>query len=458
MKMLDRDQRPAGMGVDPAAARVALGRVGVKMERAVDGAQRGLVVLGAVGQDLGGEAQAGRVVARLGVDLARHAHGNPDIVGLVPALAHGDAADVGAQRLGEIEAGVDGECLVGEPTNIAEALAGHGIEAGQGPQVEVVGAHVARGLGPSLPDLLQTDARLDRAHDALGHPVLQVENVGDVAVEAVGPDVVAGGSVDQLANDPHPRSGLADAAFEHVAHAQLARDLAHVDRTALVGEAGITGDHEEGAHAAERGDDLLDQAIGEVLLLRIAAHVGEGQDRDRRPVGWRHRPQPANYAGSGAQRRTIPGQRVDGDRLGHVLDRMAGQIDDAMRQPAGDMLERGAERQMPPGSASASIRAAMFTPSPNRSPPWIMTSPTWMPIRNSRRRSTEISLLASASRCCTATAHSTAFTALANSASNASPAVLAIRPAWAAMASPRTARWAVSCRSVQVSSCSISRA
>ena len=34
-------------------------------------------------------------------------NGDADIIGLVPALAHGDAADVGTQRLGEGEIGVD---------------------------------------------------------------------------------------------------------------------------------------------------------------------------------------------------------------------------------------------------------------------------------------------------------------------------------------------------------------
>src|SRR6516164_5555680 len=42
-------------------------------------------------------------------------------------------------------------------------------------------------------------------------------------------------------------------------------------------------------------------------------------------------------------------------------------------------------RQIPPGSASASSRAAMLTPSPKMSPSSIMMSPTLMPMRNSMR-------------------------------------------------------------------------
>jgi hypothetical protein len=40
--------------------------------------------------------------------------------------------------------------------------------------------------------------------------------------------------IDQLPRDAHPRSRLAHRAFEHIAHAELAPDLFHVDGTALV--------------------------------------------------------------------------------------------------------------------------------------------------------------------------------------------------------------------------------
>src|SRR5262249_35453653 len=90
---------------------------------------------------------------------------------------------------------------------------------------------------------------------------------------------------DQLPGDPHPVPGLAYRAFEHIPHAQLAADLLYVDRLALVGEARITGDDEEPADAGERRNDLLDHAVCEVFLLRVAAQIGERQNRDRWLVG-----------------------------------------------------------------------------------------------------------------------------------------------------------------------------
>ena len=64
--------------------------------------------------------------------------------------------------------------------------------------------------------------------------------------------------------------------------AERATDLAHVGRAALELEGrGSRGDLQP-AHAAQRVDDLLGDAVAEVLLVARGTHVGEGQDRDRR--------------------------------------------------------------------------------------------------------------------------------------------------------------------------------
>ena len=100
----------------------------------------------------------------------------------------------------------------------------------------------------------------------------------------------AGGRVDQLSGDPHPPAGFAHRAFEHIAHAKLSPDLLHIDGLALVSETRIAGDDEQPADAGEGGDDVLDHAVDEIFLLRIAAHIGERQHRDRRLVGqWQRR-------------------------------------------------------------------------------------------------------------------------------------------------------------------------
>ena len=58
--------------------------------------------------------------------------------------------------------------------------------------------------------------------------------------------------------------------FEHVTYSELAPDLLHIDGLAFVHKTRIAGDDEQPADAGERGDDLLDHAVGEIFLLRVA--------------------------------------------------------------------------------------------------------------------------------------------------------------------------------------------
>ena len=144
------------------------------------------------------------------------------------------------------------------------------------------GAEFGRVLGLRSLDLRRHDARRDRAGDLVGHLVLDGEDVLEAAIVALGPDVMPIGCVDELRGDANAVPGFAHAAFEHVAHAKFAADLAHVDRLALVGERRVARDDEQPARSRQRRDDILGDAVGEILLLRIAAHVLEGQHRDRR--------------------------------------------------------------------------------------------------------------------------------------------------------------------------------
>ena len=91
----------------------------------------------------------------------------------------------------------------------------------------------------------------------------------------------AGCSVDELRGDPHALAGAADRAFEHRAHAEFAADGANVDRASLIGEARVARDHRQAGDLRQIGDDVFADAVGEILLLRIARHVGERQNGDR---------------------------------------------------------------------------------------------------------------------------------------------------------------------------------
>jgi hypothetical protein len=131
--------------------------------------------------------------------------------------------------------------------------------------------------------------------------------------------VTAGRGVDQLSCNPHPSAGTADTALENVTDAEFARDLGDIDSRALVSESRAARDHKEGAIVRQRRDDVLDDAVGEIFLLRVAAHVLERQDCNRRLFWqrqWRCRGQ--------IQRHCWPfygGPDIEyADRAGDVLD------------------------------------------------------------------------------------------------------------------------------------------
>ena len=86
---------------------------------------------------------------------------------------------------------------------------------------------------------------LERGDDGAGHFVLNLEDVFNSTVVAFGPEMTACRSVDHLGVDPDPIGGTANAAFKHVANAEIAADLADIRRPALIGEGGIAGDDEE---------------------------------------------------------------------------------------------------------------------------------------------------------------------------------------------------------------------
>ena len=121
----------------------------------------------------------------------------------------------------------------------------------------------------------------ERVDDAVRDVVLDLEDIGQIAVVAVGPQVTAGCRVDELRGDPHALAGAADGAFEHRPHAKLAADGADVDRASLVSEARIARDYRQAGDLRQVGDDVFGDAVGEIFLLGIARHVGEWQNGDR---------------------------------------------------------------------------------------------------------------------------------------------------------------------------------
>ena len=134
----------------------------------------------------------------------------------------------------------------------------------------------------------RVEVRLDRGDDRFGDLVLHGKYVGDVAVVALGPQMAAGGDVIELRGNAHPIAAAANAALDDVADAELARDLVDVGAAALVDKRGVARDDEEPPQLGQRGDDVLADPVGKIILGLVAAHVDEGQHGDAGPVAQRH--------------------------------------------------------------------------------------------------------------------------------------------------------------------------
>src|SRR3954463_14974264 len=99
--------------------------------------------------------------------------------------------------------------------------------------------------------------------------------------------MVAGCGVYQLGTDPYPRRCPPDATLYNIANAKLRGDRADIDRPALIREARVPRDHQKSGYLGEISNQIFSKALSEISLLRIVAHVDEGQDRDRRIFGER---------------------------------------------------------------------------------------------------------------------------------------------------------------------------
>jgi hypothetical protein len=120
-----------------------------------------------------------------------------------------------------------------------------------------------------------------RRDDGVGDLILDGEDVVQLAVVGFRPQVAVLHRVDQLRGDAHPVARFAHAALEDVVHIQLARDHRRAQLAALVGEGrGARGDANV-LHLHQHVEQLFGDAVGEVLVLGVRAHVDERQHRNR---------------------------------------------------------------------------------------------------------------------------------------------------------------------------------
>jgi len=109
---------------------------------------------------------------------------------------------------------------------------------------------------------------------------LKREYVLELAIVALGPTVGAIYSIEELCRNADAIAIAANTTLEHVADTQLVGHLANIGRLAFVPKGRVAGDDKQRGEPRQLGDDVFGDAITEVFLARIAAHVGERQDRN----------------------------------------------------------------------------------------------------------------------------------------------------------------------------------
>ena len=109
-------------------------------------------------------------------------------------------------------------------------------------------------------------------------------------------------------------------------------DSLHVDGFALVGERGVARDDKRPSHPREVGGQALGDTVDKVLLLGIAAEVGERQNDDREVGGGIFRCRGRSGFGGLAD-----AKRIETDRLGDVLELSLAEIADREIKPPFDL-------------------------------------------------------------------------------------------------------------------------
>jgi hypothetical protein len=132
------------------------------------------------------------------------------------------------------------------------------------------------------------DLRAGGRHDVEGYFVLQREHVRHFAIELVAPEMVSRIGLDELGCDTNTAAGLSNAPLQHIVRAQLAADFGHIDGFALEQKRRTSCEYGHSRLSRKSGDDLVGEAVGEIVNVLVATQIVEWQDRNRgnTSCGW----------------------------------------------------------------------------------------------------------------------------------------------------------------------------
>jgi hypothetical protein len=110
-------------------------------------------------------------------------------------------------------------------------------------QIKIVGLDVVSASLLYRLLLIRQQLEFQRADNGFGYLVLQGKDVVQVAIVALGPNVIVARSVNQLCGDSYTAAGLAHAPFQNVPDSKFARHFGDVDILTFVHKGTIARHH-----------------------------------------------------------------------------------------------------------------------------------------------------------------------------------------------------------------------
>jgi hypothetical protein len=123
-----------------------------------------------------------------------------------------------------------------------------------------------------------------RFHHRCGNFVLHRKHVPHIAIEPVGPELIAIPGIDQFDRNPQTVVVLPHASIENGADVQDAADLSGVAGLPLELKRRRARCHPQPRDLRQGVDQLLGNSVAEAFLIPGRTHIAERQDRNRRPI------------------------------------------------------------------------------------------------------------------------------------------------------------------------------
>ena len=122
---------------------------------------------------------------------------------------------------------------------------------------------------------------MERIDNGVGDLILNGEHVLELAVVPFRPEVVTIGCVAELCRHSDAVPGFSHATLEHILHVERLPDGPEIGLAILEHKRRCARGHPQSLYTAQQTQQLLREAVPEVLVFRVSAQVRKGKNSDR---------------------------------------------------------------------------------------------------------------------------------------------------------------------------------